>query len=158
MAAAVMNGLIIWIFAIINWFRRTIYHFKNAVSVYGTPAAAEENNNSWTFTFDYNGETQTVFVYEPSGRVDLEHLLTDDGKVELLWIPGKKRAMLVRYYNNTKLLVCDIGSIAALALMIMSFVLIAILKGSDANTASYLTLFSAGAMIVLSIIRRQCKK
>ncbi len=160
LAAGVMNGLVIWIYNIINWFKRVYYHFKGAVSVFATCQGEANSEGSWRFSFMYEGREKTVKVIEPAGKDVLEKLTPESGEVELLWIPEKKNAMLMRYYDNKGLLACDLGSIISLVLLIAGMALIYTSTRNPGGTvwAMALTYISIPCMIILSIIRKKFRK
>ena len=163
LAAGVMNGLVIWIYNVINWFRRTYYHFKGAVSVYArTKGVGDNKAGSWMFSFDYEGKEQQVTVNEPGAGDLMDRLTTDGGETELLWIPGKKRAMLMRYSDEKTVLICDVVSIALLLLLIVAIVLVEVAisgrTSSYSKVSTYIFMFSVVGMIALGLVRKKFRK
>lgn len=165
LAAGVMNGLIIWILNIIKWVRRVWYAVRGAVVVPGVcekadTAGGKSDFVSETYRITYEGCERTVRVFGQSREFAM---LLSARPAELLWIPGKKTAMLPGYKcddrSRKSLLFCDAASLAGLAALIGGFVRTGITAYSRVSALSteICVLGGIALMTITSLIRRKLR-
>ncbi len=163
--AAALNGLMIWIMNIINWFRRVWYALHHAIVIPGICETLVTETDYSTKLFSVNYYGMPCMVKVPGRRNQFGNL----GKGEtagLLWIPGRKRAMLSVFKANEKsrkiVLICDVLSLLGLVLLIAGFVVLGLhrsIPGHDTSMVfTALTCGSIILMIAMSIIRKTQEK
>ena len=171
LTAGILNGFVIWIKSIIDWIKRVWYALHGAVIVPGVCEKANISSGksaiiSETFRVSYEGTGSSVKVSGPPQQFES---LPADEATDLLWIPGKNKAMLTRYKGDEKsrktLLVCDVASLAGLAALIGGYAwMFSFLKNSEKLGQTQMILIELlivggiALMIIMSIIRKKLKK
>ena len=168
LAGAAMNGIAIWIMCVIDWFVRVWYAMKNAVEVTAVCDTLITGNASSAaakkFIFTYEGQKYTV---QASGLGKEYSDLTKGQEATLLWIPYSEKAEFSLYKTDEKskktLLLCDVLSLVGLVLFLIGFILLGSTIKKKANPELYalvegVVVGSVVLMIVMSIIRKRCRK
>ena len=94
LVSAVMNGLMIWIFSLIDWFKRVYYRTKGAVCIQGAYQAENSKKGSRLFTSEYEGRP-VVLKYCSQQRDPCDNY-RDGDITTLYWIPRPTPALYGR--------------------------------------------------------------
>ena len=157
---AVMNGLIIWIFNLINWFKRVCYRMNGAICIQG--AYQIENSKRGSRLFSVNHEGKSILVKYCSQYRDPFDNYRNGDITTLYWIPGESNAMLFDYKTDKKsldgLFVCDLASIIALIALIIILIVQNGISRIEAPAAYHATevavAVSFAIMIAAGLFRR----
>ncbi len=165
LGAAIINGIVMWIKNVVYWFMRVWYALKHANIVSGIYEDVKGNGDQlrYTFRIDENGTEYVVTAGDPKAMMQT----AVKGKaVELLWVYGRKRAIISQYRTDDKsrktLLICDVISVIAVILFIggYAFIMSNLKNISEAMipVLNAVCVGSIAAMIIASIVRKKLRK